>query len=62
MEIKEIPVTYSIEWMLIIRIYCETSSVLITETKYDIIKKFESGVSGTELAKYKNWKSHNHRH
>lgn len=54
MEIKEIPVTYSIEWMLIIRIYCETSSVLITETKYDIIKKFESGVSGTELAKYKN--------
>lgn len=38
-------------WILIIRVWYETSSVLIIEIKYDIIKTVGSDVSATELAK-----------
>lgn len=41
-------------WILVIRIYYKSNSVLTIETKYNVIKILENDVSETEVAKIYN--------
>lgn len=41
-------------WILVIRIYYKSNSVLTIETKYNVIKILENDVSATEVGKIYN--------